>query len=56
MSALSESWTGCAERLQMTTMAGEMDEMVCGLRTQARTFWSSWLRVMFAPELMTGLL
>src|ERR1700722_15539306 len=55
MSALRESWTGCAVRLQMTTMAGEIAVTAWGLRTHARTFWSSWLRMMLAPEAMVAL-
>src|ERR1700733_13386952 len=55
MSSLSESWTGYAVRLQITTMAGEIGVMAADLLTQTRTFWSSWLRRMLAPEAMVAL-
>lgn len=55
MSSLRESWTGCAVKLQMTTIAGAIVLITGGLRTQTRMFWSSWLRRMLAPEAMVAL-
>src|ERR1700729_2753018 len=55
MSALSESWTGWAVRLQITTIGGGIGVIGAGLRTHMRTFWSSWLRRMLAPEAMVAL-